>query len=485
MEENLKQKTLSSLVWQFCQKLFGQLFSFIVTVILARLLMPEDYGVVALASMFNILVGIFISGSMDAALIQKKDADELDYNTVFFSSLFMSFIIYGVVYFGAPLFAQIYHNEMITPVMRVLALTMPIGALAMVQNATISRNLEFKKFFFATLIGQIVAAIVGILMAYKGYGPWALVAQSIISTVTNTLVMFFLVSWHPRLMFSWERFKLLFSFAWKKTMAGFIGTLCGQLKGYLVGGKYSASDLAFLNRGDGLPLMIANNLTGTIDSVLFPALSRINDDKDAVKRGMRRSMMTSSYILTPLFFCLATMSDKVVLFLYGENWINAIPFMQISCISCAIGILSGANLQALIAIGRTDELLKLEVYKKPVMIAILLICVFISPIAIAIGMCIYALYGLCLNTIPNSKLLHYTIVEQLNDVKAGILLSVLTCAIVYGIGLLVNNIYISIILQFVIGTLFYLTMSYFLKLEAFFFVKDTIIQIIEKRRNKN
>ena len=138
VEENLKSKTLSSLVWQFGQKTFGQLFSFVVTVILARLLMLEDYGVVALASMFNILVGIFVSCSMGAALIQKKNADELDYNTVFFSSLFMSFIVYGFVYFGAPFFARIYHNEMITPIMRVLALTMPIGSLSMVQSTTIS-----------------------------------------------------------------------------------------------------------------------------------------------------------------------------------------------------------------------------------------------------------------------------------------------------------------------------------------------------------
>ena len=177
MDNNIKSKTLSGVLWQFLQKITSQLFSFVVTVILARLLTPADYGVVALACMFNVLVGIFISGSMDAALIQKKDADELDYNTIFYSSLFMSFIIYGVVYFGSPYFASFYHNEQICPVMRVLALTMPIGALAMVQNAIISRQMAFKKYFTASIVGQVVSAIIGIVMAYQGFGPWALVAQ--------------------------------------------------------------------------------------------------------------------------------------------------------------------------------------------------------------------------------------------------------------------------------------------------------------------
>lgn len=284
MDNNIKSKTLSGVLWQFLQKITSQLFSFVVTVILARLLTPADYGVVALACMFNVLVGIFISGSMDAALIQKKDADELDYNTIFYSSLFMSFIIYGVVYFGSPYFASFYHNEQICPVMRVLALTMPIGALAMVQNAIISRQMAFKKYFTASIVGQVVSAIIGILMAYQGFGPWALVAQQMVSSVTNTLVMFCIVRWYPKLMFSWNRFKTLFNFAWKKTASSFIGTLCDQLKGYLIGFKYTAADLAYFNRGEGLPQLFGTNISGTVNTVLFPALSKLQGDKEAVKR---------------------------------------------------------------------------------------------------------------------------------------------------------------------------------------------------------
>ena len=477
MKESLKNKTLSSLVWQFGQKFFGQLFSFIVTVILARLLMPEDYGVVALASMFKILVGIFVSCGMGAALIQKKDVDELDYNTVFFSSLFMSFIVYGVVYVGAPFFAQIYHNEMITPIMRALALTMPIGALGMVQNATVSRNLEFKKFFFSTLIGQIIAAIVGITMAYGGYGPWALVAQMMINSITNTLVMFFLVTWHPKLMFSWKRFKVLFGYAWKMTVTSFIGTLCNQLKGYLIGGKYTAADLAYFNRGEGLPDMFKNNIVSTIDAVLFPALSRLNGDADAVKRGMRRAMMTSSYVLSPVFIGLAAVSNQLIPLLYTDRWNPAIPFMQVACLTSCVVVLNNANIKSILAIGKSGEVLKVELYKKPVMIAILAIAIFISPIAISWGMFIYSFYVLYMNSIPNAKYLHYPIFEQFYDIKAGLILSLVMAAIVLLIGILIPYKLLALCVQILVGTIFYVGVSHFLKFEAYLYIKDTLITV--------
>lgn len=472
MDEKLKNKTLSSLMWQFGQKMFSQFFSFVVTVILARVLVPEDYGVVALASMFNVLVGIFINGSMDASLIQKRDVDELDYNTVFFSSLFMSVLIYLLVYFIAPFFANVYDNPMISPIMRVLALTMPIGALAMVQNASISRNLDFKKFFYATFVGQIIAATVGIVMAYNEYGPWALVAQTIISTVANTLVMFTLVSWHPRWMFSWERFMTLFSFAWKKSIAGFIGTLCDQMKGYLIGGKYTTSDLAYYNRGEGLPDMFRNNIAGTIDAVLFPALSRLNGDVVGVKQGMRRAMMTSSYVLSPIFLGLAAISEQVIPLLYTEKWSPAIPFMQVACLTSCIIVLNRANLESILAIGRSGEVLKLEIYKKPVMIAILAVTVFISPIAISIGMFVYSFYVLYMNTRPNAKYLGYSLSEQINDVKAGLLLSLAMALIVYFWGVIIPNRILALFVQIPVGVLFYLGISHLLELDAYIYVKE-------------
>lgn len=484
MDNNLKSKTLTALTWQFCQKIFAQILSFTITVILARLLSPADYGVVALACMFNVLVGIFVSGSMDAALIQKKDADELDYNTVFYSSLFMSFVIYGVVYFGSPYFASMYGNEQICPVMRVLALTMPLSSLSMVQHAIVSRDLAFKKFFFSGLTGQAFSAMVGITLAYKGYGPWALVAQHMISTLTNVLVLFYIVRWTPRLMFSWNRFKLLFDFAWKKTTAGFIGTLCEQLKGYLIGFKYTTADLAYFNRGEGLPQMFNSNIAGTINAVLFPALSKLQGDTVAVKNGMRRAMMTSSYILTPIFLGLAAISDKVVPVLYSAKWEPAIPFMQIACLTSAVVVLNGANLQSMFAIGKSGEVLKLEFYKKPVMIALLFTGIQFGPIGISASMLLYSIYVLYMNTRPNSKYLNYSLLEQVNDVKSGIILSVIMAILVLAVGRFIPNAYLSLVVQILVGIVFYVAVSEILKLEAYSYVRSMALARLSKMKKR-
>lgn len=484
MNNNIKSKTLSGLVWQFLQKTISLLFSFVITVVLARLLAPEDYGVVALACMFNILVGIFISGSMDAALIQKKDADELDYNTVFYSSLFMSFVIYGVVYFGSPYFASLYHNDLICPVMRVLALTMPIGALAMVQNAVISRQMEFKKFFCSSLIGQVISAVIGVVMAYQGFGPWALVAQQIASTITNTMVMFCIVRWHPKLQFSWDRFLILFNFAWKKTTSSFIGTLCDQLKGYLIGFKYTTADLAFFNRGEGLPQMFNTNISGTINTVLFPALSQLQNDREAVKRGMRRAMMTSSYILSPIFIGLAATSDKIVPLLYSSKWNPAIPFMQLACFTSIVVVLNNANLQSIFAVGKSGEVLKLEFYKKPVMIALLFGGIYFGPIGISAAMFLYSFYVLYMNTRPNVKYLNYSLLEQVNDVKYGLIFSFVMALVVYGVGLFIGNIILSLCIQIPLGITIYVGLSEAIKPEAYIFARSILLEQYRKRFKK-
>ena len=478
MQNNLKTKTLSGLIWQFAQKILAQVLSFVITVILTRLLTPEDYGVVALACMFNVLVGIFVSGSMDAALIQKKDADELDYNTVFYSSLFMSIIIYGVIYFGSPYFAAMYHNQQICSIMRVLALTMPIGAFTMVQSAIVTRRMQFKKFFFVGIIGQIVSASIGISMAYSGYGPWALVAQQMVSGITNSCVLIYLVRWWPKLMFSWARFRELFAFAWKKTAAGFIGTLCDQLKGYLIGFKYTAADLAYFNRGEGIPSMFNTNIAGTINTVLFPALSQLQGDYSAVKRGMRRAMMTSSYVLMPIFLGLAAISDKVVLILYTEKWAPAIPFMQIACLTGGVIVLNSANLQSIFAIGKSGEVLKLEFYKKPVMILLLFVGIYFGPIGISIAMLFYSLYVLYMNTRPNKKYLKYSLTEQINDVKAGIILSSVMAVLVYLAGLYIENDKLSVTIQIIFGVIIYVGFSELFKPEAYSYVRDMALKLL-------
>lgn len=484
MNEALTKKTLSGAFWLFSQKLLNQGLSFGVTVILARLLMPEDYGVVALAGMFNVLTGIFITGSMDFALVQKKDTDELDYNTVFYSSFVMGILVYVFVFFASPYMAKLYHNELLTSVMRVQALTMPLGAFSMVQSAHVTRAMDFKRFFKASLIGQIIAAIVGIAMAYQGWGAWALVAQTLIGSLTSLTTMTYMVRWHPRLMFSWERFLVLFDYAWKRCLASFMGTFCNQLKGYLIGYKYSAVDLAFFNRGEGLPDTIKNNIAGTIDGVLFPALAKLQDDKDALKRGMRKSITTSNFVLAPILLGLAAVSEQIVPIIYSEKWTPSVPFMQITCLTLLIIIINNTNLQILYATGKTGIILKQEFIKKTVMLAILAVAVFISPLAISMGMFFHSCHELCWTAYAVKKVCGYSLGEQLSDIKWGFLLGIPMAIIVYFLGQLISSPPIALGVQVLIGALIYIGISYIFKIESYIFVKSMVIKAITKKEHK-
>lgn len=325
-DSNIKNKTVTGFFWQLSQKVLCQVVSFGISVVLARLLLPSDYGVIAICSMFLVLTGIFIGGGLGTALVQKKNADDIDFCTVFYSGLVLSIVVYLAVFFAAPYIAIFFKNEQITAVIRVLALSMPIGTLSGVQNAFVSKQMIFKKFFYSSLIGTIASGAVGLGMALTGFGVWALVGQNLVSTITNTLVLFCIIDWHPKLIFSYERFKQLFSFGWKMAVVNILTTFFYQLKGYVIGYKYSAAQLAYYNRGEGLPGILYNNINGTISDVLFPALSQLQDDKEALKRALSRAMRISSFFLIPALFGLAAISDKLVIIIFSEKWAPSIPF---------------------------------------------------------------------------------------------------------------------------------------------------------------
>lgn len=478
--ENIKNKVVGGLAWQFLQGLICQIVSFSVSVVLARLLMPSDYGVVAIAGMFLILTGIFINRGMGSALIQKKDADDLDFNTVFYIGLFLSLVLYFLVFILAPFISSLFSTPLLEPVLKVLALGMPIGALSGVQNAFVKKEMQFKKLFVSNMFGTISSAIIGLWMAYSGFGVWALVAQSLTTTILNTLMLFLIIDWHPKLVFSYSRFKSLFSFGWRMTVVEVLITFFYQLKGYVIGYKYTAANLAFYNRGEGLPGILFNNINGSITSVLFPALAKLQDDKLALKNALRRSMRISSFVLMPALFGLAAMSDKVIPLLYSEKWSPAIPFMQVICFISCSDILGMANYQALEATGRAKTLLKLEFIKRPLMFAILIATMFISPIAIAIGQLAYSICAFIINAFPNRKYIGYPIVEQLRDVGTSFLLALCMATIVYFIGFISVNLFLCVVLQILIGIVLYVALAKYFNKEDFDYVWSIVNTKIKK-----
>lgn len=481
MEENLRNKTVSGMFWQFIQNISTQAVSFVVSVVLARLLLPEDYGVVGLAGMFLGLFGIFSSGGLAPAIIQKKDADDLDYNTMFVTQLCFSTFIYVILFFSAPLLAHLFHNEQLTLLVRVMAITMPLGSFVGVISSVISRRLLFRLFFYSGISCAIVSAIVGIGMAYSGCGVWALVGQQYAGLIVSTIVLSVLSDWHPRFQFSYTRFKGLFREGLKYMSTQLIGTATYQVKGYALGLKYSAADFAYYNRGEGLPNLLCQNIDNTIQNVLFPAIASVQDDKEAVRRSIRRSIRTSTYLLMPFLFGLAAISDKLVPLLYTDRWLPAIPFMQVLCFVLVVGVMCNVNLQALRATGHIGLILKLEFIKKPIMLLIILATMFISPLAIAWGMLFFNIFVYFINSYPNKKNIGYTYRQQLLDVFPNVLLSLTMAVVVYALGRLGMNNLLSVIVQVLVGMTLYVVASIIFKNESYHYVKDMVLEKFKRK----
>ncbi len=466
--------------WQFMQKIGNQSVSFIVSVILARILSPDDYGVVALAGMFTMLFAIFSDGGLGPALIQKKDADSLDFDTLFTTQLVFSCIIYVITFFSAPYFALLFDKPLLCDIIRVSALGMPLGALGGVQGSILTRRMKFKWFFYVSFVGLAVSAIVGLTLAYSGYGAWALVFQGLSSSVVTTLVIFFLIDWHPHFRFSYKRFKPLFNQGLHYMGTAFIGTATAQVRGYALGLKYSPSDLAYYNRGEGLPNLVCNNIDSTIQGVLFPALSKMQDDPEAVKRALRRAIRISTYILMPMLFGLAAISDKLIIIIFTEKWAASIPFMQLSCFCLAIGIMCNVNIQALKARGRIDIILNMEFIKKPIMLLMILGTMLISPLAIMWGMLFFNIFVYFVNSYPNKKNINYSYKDQLKDVAPNFALALIMATLVYLVGRININIYLDVLIQVLVGIVFYVTVSWLTKNESMTY----IINYVKERRDK-
>ena len=284
-------------MWRFMERFGAQGVTFVVSVILARILDPEVYGVVAIVTGFTTILNVFIDSGLGNALIQKKDADDLDFSSVFFFNMAACLILYFLLFLTSPLIAAFYRMPELTPVLRVMSLTVVISGVKNIQQAYVSRQLLFKRFFFATLGGTVGAAFLGVWMAYRGYGVWALVGQNLFNTMVDTIILWITVRWRPKLMFSWMRFKSLFSYGWKILVSNLIITVNNDLRQLIIGKLYTPGSLAFYNRGYMIPNTFVGNINSAIDSVLLPVMSGSQDDRAGILAMTRRSIRISAYIM--------------------------------------------------------------------------------------------------------------------------------------------------------------------------------------------
>lgn len=479
---NSGKRITTNFLWRFAERCGAQLVTFAVSIVLARLLMPEDYGTIALVTVFTTIMQVFVDSGLGTALIQKKDADDLDFSSVFYFNFVVCIILYFVMFFTAPFIAAFYKMPELTPVVRVISLTIVISGVKGVQQSYVSRNMLFKRFFYATLGGTIFSAFLGIAMAYAGFGVWAIVAQQLSNTAIDTLILWITVKWRPKRMFSWNRLKGLLGFGWKMLCSALLDTVYNNLRSLLIGKVYSSADLAYYNEGDKFPKLIINNINTSIDSVLLPVMSKEQDNKDRVKNMTRRSIMVSCYIMAPLMIGLAFVGEPLVELVLTEKWLPCVPYMQVFCITYMFYPIHTANLNAIKAMGRSDLFLKLEIWKKVIGILLLLSTMFISVKAMAYSLLISTLTSMIINSWPNKKLLGYSFLEQMKDILPSICLAFGMGGAVYLIGFLPVPTLPLLIIQVICGGVIYITGSAVFKLEPFLYLVGIIKPMIQKRR---
>ncbi len=480
----LKQKTVKSIIWKGLERISSQVVSTVVSIVLARILMPEDYSVVSIVAIFFAFCNIFISGGLNSALIQKKDSDALDYSTVLFSNLFLAGALYIIMFFTAPLIASAYSKPILTPVIRVMAITFFINGYKSVLTAKISSDLKFKKFFYSTIGATIVSAVIGIVMALKGFGAWALVAQQMTAAFIGTLILTFSARLKLPFKFSGKRFKTLFSYGGKLFLASIITVAYNETRPLIVGIKYpnGGEELAYYKKGETFPSLLNTITSNTLAATLFPAMSKVQDSKERILGIMRRYFKTGSFIIFPLMLGFLAVADNFVRVVLTEKWIFSVPYIQVFCIVYMLDLIQIGNIQAIQSMGYSNYILIMEIIKKSIYFAIVILFVLFtnSPLLLAASSILCSIVATIVNTFPNRKLLNYGYGNLLKDMLPNLAPAVIMAAIVYLMNYLNINIYLLLVLQVLAGVVVYFILTKIFKNQNLNYVLKTAKSIFKK-----
>ena len=477
-----EKKVMSNFIWRFAERCGAQVVSLIVSVVLARILSPDDYGTVALVTVFTTILQVFVDSGLGVALIQKKDADDLDFSSVFYFNLLVCVALYTGMFVCAPVIAEFYGRSELVKIVRVISLTILISGVKNIQQAYVSRNMLFKKFFWATIGGTVFSAVLGITMAYSGFGVWSLVAQSLSNTFIDTVILWVTVRWRPRMAFSWKRLKGLLSYGWKLLASALLDTGYSNLRNLIIGKMYSSADLAYYTQGDKLPLVLVNNINTSIDSVLLPSMSQAQDNKERVKAMTRKSITISIYIMAPLMIGLAVCSPALVKLIFTEKWLPCVFYLRIFCVTYIFYPVHTANLNALRAIGRSDLFLKLEIEKKLVGFGLLFCTMWFGVDAMAYSLLVSTLTSMLINCSPNKKILSYSFREQMKDIFPSLAIACFMGGIVLIESLILIPTFALLVLQVTTGVVAYAALSKAFHLKEFEFLVGVLRNTLQNKK---
>ena len=484
MARDLKTKTVKSLFWKLFEQGGSAAIQLVVQIVMARLLAPAEFGMLAIMTVFVNIGNVIVQSGLNTAIIQSPDLDEKDCSTVFWMSLSISVILYFAVFAFAPFVADFYSMPTIVWPLRVLVLILIVNAYNAIQEALVARQMDFRKTFRATVIAATVSGVSGISTAVLGGGIWALVVQQLSFQIAKCIVLMAEVPWKPRLEFVPKRAKVMFNFGWKLLVSGLIDQGYTSLSSLVIGRQFTDSDLGFVTQGEKYPQALGTVLDGAIQPVMLSAVSRVQEDKERVKRLARRGLKTSTFLVVPAMGMFALVARPLVVLLLGEKWLPAVPFLQMYCLIYAFLPIHTTNLQVLNGMGKSDIFLKLEVVKKGIGVAMLCLTAFVihDLYAIVIGYIINNIISTFINAEPNRKVIGYSYLEQVRDICPAFILTAVAFAAAWPLSLLSMPSIVLIILQVLVMGAVYLLLARVFKVEELTYLLNNIRAFLDKRR---
>lgn len=475
---SLKDKTVKGVFWSSIDRFTSQGISFVFSLLIARMLMPSDYGVIAMLGIFMAVSSCFIDSGFGTALVRKIDRTEVDFSTVFYFNNVAAVLFYGLLWLASPYIAAFYELPLLEDVTKVVGLNLIVGALGGIQGAKLSIAIDFKTRAKISVITNLFTGIVGLFLAYQGYGVWALVFQGLSSNILRTILLWCYVKWTPQWMFSWKSFREMFSFGSKMLASGLLDTTYNNIYTIVIGKCFHSSALGVYSRADGLAQFPSSNITSVLQSVTFPVLSSIQNDEERLAMGYKKLLRLSAFIIFPLMVGLAAVADPFIRLVLTDKWEGTIYYLQILCFALMWYPIHAINLNLLIAKGRSDYFLKLEVIKKIQGVIVLCVTVPLGLVVMCYGRIISSLISLIWNTYYTKKIIGYGYVQQMKDLMHIFIHALLMGAITFYVVSIASTLWLKLILGVLTGMAYYLLGAYLMKFEEM----QELILILKRKK---
>jgi O-antigen/teichoic acid export membrane protein len=465
VSESLKQKTVRGMIWSGISSFSNQAIQFVIGLIVARILLPSDYGLIGMVTVFTSLITVFIDCGFSTALVRKIDRTDADFSTAFYFNIVAGAIVYLIIFFTAPLIAEFYNEPQITSLARFLGINVFLGAFGIVQGTQYTIKVDFKTPTKISIISLLCSGSVGICLAYAGYGVWAIAWQFVVNKIVSVILIWFYSSWRPKLIFSKVSLHYMWSFGYKMVLSALLDTLYGNIYQIIIGKVFSAKDLGNYSRARQFASFPSSNFTGIIGSVTFPILSSIQNDDTRLERVYRKYLCLSAFIVFPCMVGLSVLANPVVVTLLSERWLECVPLLQIICFSMMWYPIHAINLHLLQVKGRSDLFLRLEIIKKIMGVTILCITVPMGLVVMCIGSIFGNILGLVVNTYYTGKLINVGYWRQMCDLLPILFLSLAMGAVVYMSVLFIPSNIVKLFVGVVVGGIFYIVVARIFRME--------------------